>query len=193
MRFLRSLGTVVALGVEAPPVCASSGLVCVRPDLHPEWLFQVCIRGIGRTRLSPGPHEVGLISWAGSATGEENGLSHFAGAAAEAGGSCRPPCGSTPWRARGRSAHGFPGPPPRGEGAPGSGQGMPSDCPGPVRGGCGTGSTGSCWVSAVTCLCAAAPRTEQRLIASTHHPALVPKSGKHFWGVQTPDFTEVSE
>lgn len=67
-----------------------------------------------------------------------------------------------------------------------------------VRGGWGAGSTGYCWVSAVASpaarqpMSAAAPRTNQHLIASINHPAIGPKSGKHFWGVQTPDFTEVS-
>lgn len=39
---------------------------------------------------------------------------------------------------------------------------------------------------------AAAPRTNQHLIASINHPAISSQSGKHFWGVQTPNFTEVS-
>lgn len=36
------------------------------------------------------------------------------------------------------------------------------------------------------------PEPSQHLIASINHPAISPESGKHFWGVQTPDFTDVS-
>lgn len=68
----------------------------------------------------------------------------------------------------------------------------------------GRGAGGGCWINGLLLgehgcrpaapapVSAAAPRTNQHLIAGINHPAIGPKSGKHLWGVQTPDFTQVS-